>query len=124
TIPDARARVELNATQRVFQSILRRSTLLFRPPYNADAEPTEKQEVKPLQIAAQLNYITVGEFIDPLDWKTEDVDERGNCILLHDGGGDRSETVKLIPMLITELRKKGYQFVTVSHLIGQNRDVI
>jgi len=48
--------------------------------------------------------------------------EHGSSILLHDGGGDRSETVKLIPLLIEELRKQGYQFVTVSQLIGKTRD--
>ena len=147
TIPDAQARIELNATQRVFQSILRRSTLLFRPPYNADAEPSSDQEVTPVKIASSLNYITVGEFLDPQDWETEVRDkegtwrhrtaeemlqallkqmetEKGNCILLHDGGGDRRETVRLLPMLIDRLRAQGYQFVTVSHLVNATRDEI
>ncbi|HKO00696.1 MAG TPA: glycosyltransferase, partial [Thermoanaerobaculia bacterium] len=147
TIPEARARIELNATQRVFQSILRRSTLLFRPPYNADAEPTQAQEVMPIKIASSLNYITVGEFIDPQDWQTQVRDangnwqprraeamlqtileqlktEKGNCVLLHDGGGNRRETVRLIPMLIETLRANGYQFVTVSHLINSSRDEV
>jgi len=30
--------------------------------------------------------------------------EHGSSILLHDGGGDRSETVKLIQLLVKELR--------------------
>jgi cellulose synthase/poly-beta-1,6-N-acetylglucosamine synthase-like glycosyltransferase/spore germination protein YaaH/peptidoglycan/xylan/chitin deacetylase (PgdA/CDA1 family) len=147
TIGDARAHAEINATQRVFQSILHRSTLLFRPPYNADAEPTQIQEVKPLEIASSLNYITVGEFLDPQDWMTEARDtngnwqprtaeqmrdvifeqlktEKGNCILLHDGGGNRRETVRLLPMLIESLRAKGYRFVTVSQLLNSTRDAV
>lgn len=146
-IPERRARFELNATQRVFQSILHRSTLLFRPPYNADAEPTSAEEVKPISLATSLNYITVLEFIDPQDWNTEErlADgtrhhrtakemfdtvmaqlgiEHGSCILLHDGGGDREETVKLIALLIPELRKRGYQFVDVPALIGSTRDIV
>jgi len=146
-IPPAEARLELNATQRVFQSLLHRSTLLFRPPYNADAEPTAAMEVKPVALASQLNYITVLEFIDTQDWNTEErlpdgkilhrgaeqmmetvrqqlEGEKGSCILLHDGGGDRTETVRLIPMLVNELRAKGYTFVPVSTLIGSTRDKV
>jgi peptidoglycan-N-acetylglucosamine deacetylase len=145
-IPERRARFELNATQRVFQSILHRSTLLFRPPYNADAEPTSAEEVRPIALATSLNYITVLEFIDPQDWNTEELhdgtrhhrtaqemfdsviaqlnSEHGSCILLHDGGGDREETVKLLEILIPELKKRGYSFVDVSALIGSTRDVV
>ena len=132
------AQLELTATQRVFQSVLHRSTLLFRPPYNADAEPTSDEEVKPIMYASNWNYVVVGEYIDPQDWNTAHrtaeqmlvtvlqqlETEKGSCILLHDGGGDRSETVRLIPMLITELRKRGYRFVAVSDLINSTRDVV
>ncbi len=146
-IPARRARFELNATQRVFQSILHRSTLLFRPPYNADAEPTSAEEVRPIELATALNYITVLEFIDPQDWNTEERtpdgslrhrtaqdmfkttmaqlgSEKGSCILLHDGGGDREETVNLLKILIPELKKNGYEFIDVSELIHSTREVV
>lgn len=146
-IPERRARFELNATQRVFQSILHRSTLLFRPPYNADAEPTSGEEVRPIALATSLNYITVLEFIDPQDWNTDErlpdgtrhhrtaqdmfqtilaqlESEHGSCILMHDGGGDRDETVKLLQLMIPELRKRGYTFVDVPSLIGSTRDIV
>ncbi|MEA2766005.1 MAG: peptidoglycan-N-acetylglucosamine deacetylase, partial [Gemmatimonadaceae bacterium] len=146
-ISELQAQLELTSTQRVFQSLLHRSTLLFRPPYNADAEPTSREEVLPVMYGSKWNYVVVGEYIDPQDWNTEvrdehgavhrrtaqemlDAvlqqlrDEKGSSILLHDGGGDRSETVKLIPLLITELRKRGYSFVTVSDLIGRTRDEV
>jgi peptidoglycan-N-acetylglucosamine deacetylase len=140
-----RAGFEFNATQRVFQSLLHRSTLLFRPPYNADAEPTAAEEVQPLVQASSMNYITVLEFLDPQDWKLEErledgtirkrtaedmlkvvleqiETEHGSCILLHDGGGDRAETVKLIPLLVHELQKRGKKIVPVSALVGATRD--
>ncbi|MGZ8829387.1 MAG: glycosyltransferase [Thermoanaerobaculia bacterium] len=143
-ISEQHALAEINATQRVIQSLIGRSTYLFRPPYNADAEPTSREEVRPVEIASSLRYITVGEYIDPQDWdpvarspdgrprprtaldmlestRTQIGVEKGSCILLHDGGGNRSETVKLIPMLITELTNQGYKFVTVSELIGRTR---
>jgi peptidoglycan-N-acetylglucosamine deacetylase len=147
-IRDSEARLQLNATRRVLESLLHRSTLLFRPPYNADAEPTADLEVKPIVLASGLNYITVLEYIDSQDWNTaermpdgsihhrkaEDMwqtvwqqiegGERGSCILLHDAGGDRAETVRLIPILIKELHKRGFTFVPVSTLIGSTRDVV
>lgn len=41
----------------------------------------------------------------------------GGIILLHDGGGDRSSTVKALPELIAQLKKHGYNFVTVPELL-------
>ena len=147
-IPEQEARLQLNATRRVLESLLHRTTLLFRPPYNADAEPTAEAEVTPVKLASSLNYITVLEFIDSQDWNTAERmpdgsirhrgadqmlqtvlqqlegGERGNCILLHDAGGDRSETVKLIPLLVRELHKRGFKFVPVSALIDSDRDTV
>ena len=145
SIDEQRARAEMNASQRVIQSLTGRSTLLFRPPYNADAEPTSFEEVKPVILASQQKYIVVLEYIDPQDWNTDErmpdgsmhhrtaeemlnstlaqlQVEKGSCILLHDGGGNRSETVRLIPMLVKTLQAQGYKFVTVSELVNKTRD--
>ena len=45
----------------------------------------------------------------------------GNIILLHDGGGDRSETVKALPMIIEGIRANGLQIVSVSDLLHMTR---
>ncbi|MFN8587875.1 MAG: glycosyltransferase [Candidatus Eisenbacteria bacterium] len=140
-VPEARVKFELNATQRVLQSDLGRSTLLFRPPYNADAEPTSAEEVKPLLDAAKLGYFTVGEYLDPQDWRLRDADGHrrsaddiaqrvielvhaghGNAVLLHDGGGDRTTTLEALERFVPRLRAEGYRFVTVSELKGFSRD--
>lgn len=141
------AGMELNATQRLFQSLLGHSTTLFRAPYNADAEPVSAEEVRPVVLAAQLGYRTVGELIDPQDWNLVALDAsgktvergartiveetlkqlkmtRGNMVLLHDGGGDRSRTVEALRILIPELRKRGYRFVSIASLAGESRDRI
>ena len=137
----AAVRLELNATQRVLQSTLGRSTLLFRPPYNADAEPTSAEEVTPILDAAALGYVTVGEYLDPQDWRLREPDGsvrggdaiaravvarveagHGNTLLLHDGGGDRSATVAALRRFVPELKARGYRFVTVSELSRTDRD--
>ena len=41
----------------------------------------------------------------------------GGIVLLHDGGGDRSNTVQALPQLIAQLKKRGYKFVTVPELL-------
>jgi len=41
----------------------------------------------------------------------------GGIILMHDGGGDRSQTVSALPELIANLRQQGYKFVTVPELM-------
>src|ERR1700722_11021663 len=47
--------------------------------------------------------------------------EDGNIILFHDGGGDRAHTVLALPRIIDALRAQGYEFVSVSDLIGKTR---
>jgi chitin deacetylase len=37
---------------------------------------------------------------------------------MHDGGGNRSETVAALPQIINDLRHRGYSFDTVSQLLG------
>lgn len=41
----------------------------------------------------------------------------GGIVLMHDGGGDRSHTVKALPEIINKFRKQGYEFVTVPELL-------
>ena len=41
----------------------------------------------------------------------------GGMVLMHDGGGDRTHTVKALPQIIKELKKRGYKFVTVPELL-------
>ncbi|MCX6362062.1 MAG: glycosyltransferase [Armatimonadetes bacterium] len=137
TVSDTRIELELNACQRAIESVLRRSTILFRPPYNADANPDTADEVRPLEIASKLGYVVVGEAIDPLDWdvahgrSAEDIARRmvqgvlkgqGNSVLLHDGGGDRSRTVAALALAVPQLRRAGYRFVTSSSLAGLTQE--
>ena len=67
----SRAETEMEATRLLIESATGRSTILFRAPYNADAEPTKAVELKPVARAQQSNYYTVGESIDPEDWDLE-----------------------------------------------------
>lgn len=132
---DNRERIELRSTRLLLESILGYSTLLFRPPYITDAEPKNLSQIKSLAVAHDEGFICVTSYIDPNDWE-EDVTadtilaraithrHDGNIILMHDAGGDRSETVIALPSVIDYYRKQGYQFVTVSELMGKTRDQV
>ena len=86
----------------------------------------------PIKRAQDSGYTTVAETIDPRDWQpgitsdaivTEINDEiaNGHVILLHDAGGDRTETVRALPLVIDRYTKLGYRFVTIASLLGKTR---
>ncbi|HTF32062.1 MAG TPA: polysaccharide deacetylase family protein, partial [Flavitalea sp.] len=53
-----RALAEMESTRLLIESALGRSTVLFRAPYNADAEPTKEVELKPVALSRDNNYYT------------------------------------------------------------------
>ena len=135
--PEKYMEFELNLTQRLIESTLGVKTLLFRPPYGIDHQPETADEVRMLPIPQQMGYMLVGAQIDPHDWGEPggvpppaagvivnrvltDL-HKGNVIMLHDGGGDRSQTVKALPQIIDGLRARGYEIVAVSELVNQTR---
>ena len=133
---------ELNLTEQLFASRLGIRTILFRPPYSIDAEPDTEDQVHPLETTQDMGYITVGDRVDPNDWRDNprhsadqivaDVldhlppcaanDVRcGNIILMHDGGGNREQTVLALPRIIAGARAKGLKIVPLSELLGRTR---
>jgi cellulose synthase/poly-beta-1,6-N-acetylglucosamine synthase-like glycosyltransferase/peptidoglycan/xylan/chitin deacetylase (PgdA/CDA1 family)/spore germination protein YaaH len=135
-ISKTQIRWELNLTQRLIESTIGVKSILFRPPFGIDHQPEYAEEVAALPVAQDMGYLIVGQKIDPHDWQQRDgrqipaqeiVDavlrqaEDGNIILFHDGGGDRTQTVAALPKIIDALRAQGYQFVSVSNLIGKTR---
>ena len=131
--------IELNLTELLLESSLGVKTLLFRPPFGIDHQPETASEIQMLPIPQAMGYIIIGARVDPHDWGEPNgglpppantiVDrvladataDKGNIILMHDGGGDRSHTVEALPRVIDGLRAKGYEFVSVSALLNQTR---
>ncbi len=81
-----------------------------------------------LKLAGDLGYVIVNWSFWPRDSfrpKPEVIVERtlphlgpGAIILLHDGGGPRSEVVEALPRLIAEIRKRNLEIVPVGVLLG------
>ncbi|QNI35929.1 glycosyltransferase [Edaphobacter albus] len=141
-IPKAQVDLELNLTERLFGAKLGVQPLYFRPPYSIDQEPDTNDQAAPVDRIQSLGYVILGNKIDTNDWdetprktpqeitdsvfsQIADMEknpwQRGSIILMHDGGGDRSATVAALPMLITQLRARGYEIVPVAELIGKTR---
>ena len=135
-ISDRQFQVELGATERLFEGILGHKSLFFRPPYAEDIEPVTPDQVAPLQLVNTLGYYTVGMHIDPSDWSSPGADTivtrvvdgavagNGNVVLLHDGGGNRNQTVAALPKIIEALQAQGFQFVLISDLLGVSHDMV
>lgn len=95
-------------------------TTTFRSPYGAFG-------AKQWDAAGDLIGMNVLWDIDTEDWKQPGADaihdavmsgaHNGAIVLMHDGGGDRSQTVEALPRIIDDLRAQGYEFVTVDQLI-------
>jgi peptidoglycan/xylan/chitin deacetylase (PgdA/CDA1 family) len=95
---------------------------LFRAPYGSVSGALISQ-------ARSLGFTTIQWNVDPRDWALPGTDaiynnviantHSGGIVLQHDGGGNRSETLAALPREIETLRAEGYQFVTVTQLLGQ-----
>ena len=76
--------------------------------------------------------MTVGLHIDSQDWQRPSpraiIDsvlaqhDRGSVVLLHDGGGDRTNTIAALGPLIDSLRARGDTLVLASNLAGLTRE--
>ena len=68
----------------------------------------------------------IGWNVDTEDWRRPGADtiasrimkaKPGSVILMHDGGGDRSQTVEALRKALPQLKQEGYRFVTISELL-------
>ncbi len=110
---------ELDAASSTIVPLIGKPMRWFRPPYGSVSDSLRV-------IAARRGYHTVRWHIDSRDWdglSPEAIAERvlaearpGAIVLLHDGGGDRTNTVKALPHIIKELYERGFSLVTVEQL--------
>ncbi len=105
---------EVAAAQSIIDELVgAASTRCLRPPYGATDSFTRAY-------AAELGFAVVLWDVDPRDWARPGVDEivsviregsgPGKIILMHDGGGDRTQTVAALEQVLAELSDLGYAF--------------
>jgi len=96
---------------------------MFRPPYGLVDGAT-------MAVVRRLHMLVVLWSVDPKDWQRPGSRlilarvlasvRPGAIVLLHDGGGDRSQTVLALPAIIRHIRAQGYRLVTVPQMIAED----
>jgi peptidoglycan-N-acetylglucosamine deacetylase len=119
--PDRLVAIELKACEEVVRKITGRTMNLFRPPGG-------RFDPRVSEITAGLGYTTVLWTNDPADFLEPGVrvirarclrgTGPGGILLLHDGYG---QTLEALPQVIQDLKARGYEFVTISELMGKKR---
>jgi peptidoglycan/xylan/chitin deacetylase (PgdA/CDA1 family) len=96
--------------------------VLFRPPYGS-YDATTMRELRGLHLLMVLWSVDARDYLRP--GSTQIVRRvlagarPGAIVLLHDAGGDRSQTIAALPRLIRRLRARGFHLVTVPQLLAE-----
>ncbi|MFC9852330.1 polysaccharide deacetylase family protein [Streptomyces prasinus] len=95
-------------------------TSIFRPPYSSFSAAMDNKSWPVTEYIGSRGYITVVNNTDSEDWQRPGVDEiirratpengEGAIVLMHDSGGDRSQTVEALDRMLPDLKKDGYAF--------------
>ena len=116
TIPTSSVASQISMTQAEIQAVTGTTPQCVRPPYDA-------WNASVLSQIAATGLTTMSYSVDPRDWSLPGVQSIVNRVVgaafpgavvdMHDGGGDRSETVAALPQIIAQLRAMGYTFVSI-----------
>jgi peptidoglycan/xylan/chitin deacetylase (PgdA/CDA1 family) len=100
-----------------------RKPRLFRPPYGSFNATT-------FRLLHQMRMLMVLWSVDTDDYERPGVEvivqralegaKPGAIILMHDAGGDRSQTIAALPEVIRRIRARGLHLVTVARLLAND----
>jgi peptidoglycan/xylan/chitin deacetylase (PgdA/CDA1 family) len=99
------------------------SPRLWRPPYGSFDAATLRT-LHRLRMLMVLWSVDTSDYAQPgvarIAYTAVSGARPGAIILMHDGGGDRSETVAALPRVIGRLRQRGFKLVTVAQLVADD----
>jgi cellulose synthase/poly-beta-1,6-N-acetylglucosamine synthase-like glycosyltransferase/peptidoglycan/xylan/chitin deacetylase (PgdA/CDA1 family) len=120
--------LELRQSQLILAGATGVSTTLLRPPYSSEPSALTDRDWAALQDARAAGYLSVLTSQDSEDWRRPGTTQviansmprsaAGQVLLMHDAGGDRSQTVEALSKLIPRLKARGFRFATVSDAVG------
>jgi cellulose synthase/poly-beta-1,6-N-acetylglucosamine synthase-like glycosyltransferase/peptidoglycan/xylan/chitin deacetylase (PgdA/CDA1 family) len=120
--------LELREAQQVLVGLTGQTTALLRPPFSSENGAIDNAMLDSMLTAASDGYVSVLATRDGEDWRRPGVEaivhgitppgRTGEVVLLHDAGGDRSQTVAALDRALPALSAKGYRFETVSQSVG------
>jgi peptidoglycan-N-acetylglucosamine deacetylase len=110
---------QVDATSEALTSAVGQAGRLVRPPYGARTPDV-------LRWLAEHELTTVLWDVDAHDWAAPGAEAivgavtgavgAGSVVLMHDGGGDRTQTVEALPGILRSLLDRGYTFATIDQL--------
>ena len=114
-------RTEIQKTDDILSNLGVQSDIHFRAPFGL------KRIRLPWELARRKK-INVLWNVDPKDYQSLSAEEiasgvisnvkPGSIVLMHDGGGDRSQTVAATKIVVEQLQHEGYKFKTVTELMA------
>ncbi|WP_461029052.1 glycosyltransferase, partial [Streptomyces sparsus] len=101
---------------------------LFRPPYSSHSYALDNNSWPVTEYIGKRGYITALNDTDTKDWSRPGVDEiirratpknpgDGAVVLMHDSGGDRSQTVAALERMLPRLKSEGYRFTNLTEAL-------
>jgi peptidoglycan/xylan/chitin deacetylase (PgdA/CDA1 family) len=107
--------LQLSKTDQVITETTGLRPTCVRPPYGATNRVINRK-------ISSSSHVPLTWTVDPNDWKRPgagtiasrviSLARPGGVVLMHDGGGDRSQTVAALPLIIQALADRGFEFVT------------
>jgi cellulose synthase/poly-beta-1,6-N-acetylglucosamine synthase-like glycosyltransferase/peptidoglycan/xylan/chitin deacetylase (PgdA/CDA1 family) len=127
-VPQWRRDLELTLCQNAIAGVTGFQSALMRPPYSSRTSVLNADEFDAIVDVAADKYLVVLSDLDTKDWSNPGTKAiaaaatpesgRGAVVVMHDGGGDRSQTAASVEQLLTALGPQGYRFTTVSEGLG------
>ncbi|GGK76839.1 bifunctional polysaccharide deacetylase/glycosyltransferase family 2 protein [Mangrovihabitans endophyticus] len=118
-------RADLAATQAVIAAATGTRTRLLRLPYSSTVDSVSAAQERVMRRAGAQGYLTVLTDLDTKDWRrpgtaalvraATPAGDAGAVVMMHDSGGDRSQTVAAVDRLLTEQPDR--RFTTVSQAL-------
>jgi cellulose synthase/poly-beta-1,6-N-acetylglucosamine synthase-like glycosyltransferase/peptidoglycan/xylan/chitin deacetylase (PgdA/CDA1 family) len=128
TIPAWQRSLELREAQLALAGATGQTSSLLRPPYSSGNDALDDRGWDAVETAGEHGYLTVLTTQDSEDWQRPGVaaivagatphGSAGQIVLMHDGGGDRAQTVAALDRLLPQLTARGFRFATVSDAVG------
>jgi peptidoglycan-N-acetylglucosamine deacetylase len=110
---------QITAASNAIKAVLGVKPSFFRPPYGA----MNRSVLAEARFAGETTVLWDDS---AEDWRLPGVSfivskilrlaRDGAIILMHDGGGNRAQTVAALPIIIKTLKNRGFQFVTIQQL--------
>lgn len=138
-LSDFWTRTQMYLTDHLIRATTDRATLFFRNPYNGNDPASINRDLKSIYQAQKAGYIIVAQNVDTNDWRFETQHakpvalakllkhpypetKQGYLVLLHDGGGDRTQTLRYLEKEIPWALAHGYSFTTLASAAGTPTD--